>query len=92
MNTDPKYFFKYQARFSKKKEKIADLKVKVNGHEKVISDDKEKAKVLSDQYRSVWSNPKEEYIVDNIDKFLMVAYYVKENRHIYVRKIFSLIV
>ena len=40
-----------------------------NDKEIVITNDKDKAKVLSEQYKSVWSNPKSDYIVDDIDKF-----------------------
>ena len=41
---DPSYFYKYQKRFSKKKEEIGDLKIKVNDEEIMITDDKGIAK------------------------------------------------
>lgn len=51
MNSDPKYFFKFQKRFSKKKDDIGDLTVKIDGKDITVTDDKEKANILSNQYK-----------------------------------------
>ena len=69
MNSDPKYFFRYQKRFSKKKDEIGDLVTKINGKDVTATDDKMKANILSKQYKSIWSNPKEEYVVNDLNKF-----------------------
>ena len=55
MNSDPSYFFKYQRRFGKVTESVADLKVVKDGKESIITDSREKANVLSAQYKSVWT-------------------------------------
>ena len=57
INSDPKYFYKYQKRFGKISEPIADLRVTKYDTEYVISDDKGKADTLNEQYSRMWSNP-----------------------------------
>ena len=57
MDSDPSYFFKYQRRFGKISEPVADLKVIKERKEVIVTDSKEKADVLSNQYKLVWSEP-----------------------------------
>ena len=69
MDKDPSYFFKYQRRFGKTSEPVADLKVVKNGNEIIVTDSVEKANILSDQYKSVWSDPMTSEIVYDLNEF-----------------------
>ena len=54
---EPKYFYKYANQNRKTRSRIGPLK----SGEFYYSGEKEMAKILSDQYKSVFSPPKEEY-------------------------------
>ena len=69
INKDPSYFYKYQRRFGKMSEQIGDLKTVKNGKEILVTDNKDKADALNNQYSSVWSQPDENFLVKHSRMF-----------------------
>ena len=66
ISTNPKAFYKYANKKSKIKSVIGPLKNKEN---EPITDTTEIAKILSDQFSSVFMAPLEEYKVNNLENF-----------------------
>ena len=65
MWTNPKYFYSYVKKMTKKKGKIGPF---TDSKGKVIND--EPAEILQNQYSSVWTPPLEELKVDMQDDLL----------------------
>ena len=64
IKSNPKYFYSYIKHFSKTKPKVGPLKNPLNKH--LITDSREMANILQEQYKSVFSTPKEDYsFLDN---------------------------
>ena len=74
INKEPAYFYKYQRRFGKVSEPVADLKVKEGDNIKIVTDNKSKADVLNQQYCKMWTEPKIEYKVENSNAFFNNCY------------------
>ena len=62
---NPKYFFTYVKKFSKTKPSIGPL---LNSHKKYVTESAEMAELLSEQYSSVFSQPREP-LVDPMNLF-----------------------
>ena len=59
---NPKYFFTYVKKFSKTKPSIGPL---FNSHKKYVTESAEMAELLSEQYSSVFSQPREPLVDPN---------------------------
>ena len=64
MELNPKYFFTYVKKLNKSKGKVGPF---VNEKGDII--DKEAAETLQDQYKSVWSIPREDLLIKDREKF-----------------------
>jgi hypothetical protein len=54
IKTNPKYFFSYAKSFSKVKHNVSTL---LNGNQELVTDRKELAHILQQQFSSVYSDP-----------------------------------
>ena len=59
IRTNPKYFFSYVKKFSKSRPSIGPL---LNAHKQYVSESAEMAELLSNQYSSVFSQPRESLV------------------------------
>ena len=70
LKTNPTYFYSYAKRFSKTNNQLGQL-LKKDGT--VVTDSFEKAELLREQYESMNSKPKSEFIVNDPDAFFEVV-------------------
>ena len=57
MKSNPRYFYSYAKRFSKRKSKVGPLKLKKGNTTTLIKDSRRIANALQDQFKSVFSDP-----------------------------------
>ena len=77
LKKNPKYFYPYQKKFGKTNTKIGGL-IRKDGS--VATDPLEQSELLREQYESVFSQPREEYVINNAEQFFKSALQVERER------------
>ena len=72
IKSNPRYFYSYAKRFSKRKSKVGPLKLSKRNITSLIKDPKRMADALQDQFKSVFSDPNsinaDQYNYSNVDQ------------------------
>ena len=66
---DPTSFFRYAANMKKQKQKIGPLQKLEHGKITLVNRNKEMAQILSDQYKSVFTAPRQEDKIEDVTTF-----------------------